>query len=60
MPKYKAKIVFFAEYDALVIAPSEESSMAIAERDFLTQVKPILSSLGITNVEISFEDTKEM
>lgn len=60
MPKYKAKIAFFAEYNATVVAPSEESSMAIAEREFLTQVKPMLSSVGITNVEISFEDVKEI
>ena len=60
MPKYKAKIAFFAEYNATVFAPSKESSMAIAEREFLTQAKPMLGDLGITNVEISFEDVKEV
>lgn len=53
MEKRKIELKFTATYNAIVLAGNEDTAMEIIQRDFVTQIKPVMESMGISDVEVN-------
>ena len=52
MEKRKIELQFTATYNAIVLTEDEDAAMEIVQRDFVTQIRPIMESMGISDIEV--------